>query len=263
VRQRGNGTTVRRLAKGHLAGTAKHGDAITFPENFAAVPLITIAGGISYEPRGAQWSGTYNAALPQYFQREAVNVSVSGFTMRARLMQKGGSTNRTHNFGANDLDAIGEAIALTLATAPASNDTYTVHFSVSLQAECLAASGSTSGELVVAVDTMTDGSTWDERGRKTYQVTDAAGGGSTTYTNPHDTIAVTVTGVDATDQIRLRIVSITETGADGIVTADVHAFDGTGDPDSGVTYTTASDIFATMTPDAADVVTWHAIEVDA
>lgn len=269
VKQYSGGTTIRKITKGHIGGTGKNGDVITFSENFQATPIIVVEGGLTYEPRTGQWSGSYNAALPQSFQREGVNVSVSGFTLRGRLMQKGTATARTHNFPAsNDLDTIGETTELTLSNAPSSNDQYTVNFSVSLSVTNLGPGiGSTSDAyLEVAVDTMTDGVSWVQRAQRPFHETDVFGGGATTLTVPVEPVIISVTGVDSSDKVRIRIVSLVvfnDPGSSGSSTFSVHGFDGTADPDSGVTYTTATDIFATMTPDTPDLLIWHAMEVDS
>jgi hypothetical protein len=265
VRQRAAGSSAKRLARGTLFGTGKNGDTVTFPTPMSAPPMVIVIPGITYEPRAGSWTGTYNAALPQYVACEALDVSLTGFLLRARLYQKGTRTARTHNFGAsNDLNVIDESAALTLSNAPSADDFYIVHYSVSLTVTCNGlVSEETHAELVVAVETMTDGTNWVPREYRAYEKNDFGTGGSSVLTVAHEKVRIGVTGVDSSDQVRVRIVSLTLYGADGTATYSVHAFDGTSDPDSGVTYETGTDVIASMTPDSIDHVNWRAIEVVA
>lgn len=259
-----DGVSLRVIAKGHLEGTARHGDAIVFPTNFQSVPHVRIWGGQNDEPRnkwGATGSGSETGAPtsnPQHEDTAALNLTVAGFTVRARLRQKGTTTARSHNFAANTLDTDGESIALTLSNAPSNNDQYTAHYSVRLEGTAGPTDYFTLN-IVVAVDS-NDGSGWVQRTTRPYSIT-CPTGTNVGQTWAHEAKVVVVSALDSTDQLRVRVVEITTEGDGSIDDAFVHAFDGTGDPASGVTYFTATDQYASKTPDSDDVVYWSAIEV--
>ena len=75
----------------------------------------------------------------------------------------------------------------------------------------------------------------------------------------HEQKVITVSGLGSGDAVRVRIKSVQNSG--NLTSFLVHAFDGTGDPASGVTYNTSTDHYASQTPDAADRVNWEAVEV--
>lgn len=270
-----DGVTTRSLMKGHQGGDAVHGGAITFSPTFQSTPLILLRGGILHEPR-AKWgtaaavdagtaSSAYSTTQPTIEDMTALNPSASGFTLRARLRQPGTLTARSHDFpSSNDLDTDEEATEVTLSNAPAVDDTYTVHFSVAMSI----ASGESEGsslDVTVAIDSgvETGGSTvWTERQTLTYNVTAAAADvGSSSLS--HQTMVMTVSGLDTTDKVRLRIKDIALVGAGASITnLTVHGFDGSGDPAAGVTYTTdAGPQYASKTSDAGVSVEWEAMLV--
>src|SRR5690606_6072157 len=104
-----DGVAARVLAKGHVSGIARDGQTVVFPQPFQHVPMVLLRGGISYEPRSGQWSPAFAPNKPQYDDLAALDLTVAGFTMYAKLRQKGTPTTRSHNFPlGNNLTAIGD-----------------------------------------------------------------------------------------------------------------------------------------------------------
>jgi hypothetical protein len=76
----------------------------------------------------------------------------------------------------------------------------------------------------------------------------------------HEQKTIVVSGLGLNDDMRVRIKSVENPS--NLTSFSVHAFDGSGDPASGVTYTTTSgDHYASMTPDTEDNVAWEAFAV--
>lgn len=259
-----DGVTARVLAKGHQAGQAQDGDAVSFNPAFQNPPMVVMRGGISYEPRSGQWSPSYDSAKPQYDDMEPVNLSASGFTLRARLRQKGAQTGQSDNFSPSDnaLDALDETTEADLDPAGAAGDQYTIHYSVMLQIVCPIASGKppVTASITVAIDS-NDGGGWVERAAVTYAETayweDCLGADYVEFNWTHEQRTITVSGLGVNDDIRIRIKAVT-----GQVYAfEVHGFHSTPDASAGVTYNTASDAVASKTPDAEDLVQWEALTV--
>ena len=263
-----DGVSARVLAKGHVAGNCRHGEQVNFPVPFQNVPMVLIRGGIGFEPRG-KWGlngdGTESnpsnyTTEPQYDDVAALDLDANGFRMRARLRRKGGvPVARAHNFPAsNNLAVPGQSTERNLDFAPANNDTYTAHLSVSVTAN--AASGFKNDvSLTIAIDTDDAlGGGWQERATRTYTATGKLGPVTTTVA--HAEIPVVVSGLTGIADIRIRIKDWNP-GPDG-GSFTVHGYDGIGDSGlPGVTYNTSADSYASKTPDVDDRVYWEAIEV--
>ncbi len=116
-----------------------------------------------------------------------------------------------------------------------------------------------TADLVLALDS-NDGSGWVERDTASYSV-GALPESTASQTWSHEQRLLTVSGMSTGDDFRLRGKTHTVTGG-GFSTFFARGFDSTTDPNSGVTYNTASDIFASKTPDSDDFVTWEVWEVD-
>lgn len=267
----------RPVLRGTQKGQARHGDAITFAPPYQSPPQIRLSGSraITHEPRAkynasgdGTGAGAYQAGKPTFADLLALNVSASGFTMRARLRQPDATiTTRTHNFPANTLTAAGQFAEVTLANAPANNDQYACRYTVSV--------GGTANSGVVNISTVIAVDTWEsttsiatERAvSPTYTHTEEDGVPSPGPTVTTDWLTATVSGLDALDKIRVRIKSITVLG-DGTASVTVVAHTGTAPYTApGVQYTTsaAADLYASMTPpsDTAAVIDWEAFEVSA
>lgn len=267
-------TGMTTVVRGRQSGSVRHGDSVTFNPPFQNAPLVLIRGGIEYQPDSTKWTGgaAFSATKPQYQDFGADSLSASGFIARARLRQKNVTiTARTANFPANTLVAVGQAstdgsgTGAVLASAPANTDEYAVHFRVVLDAVADPAPGpGYSHTWVIAIDTRPDGvSSWTERGSRSFaQSVGPSASATDTYAN--EELTIVVAGLTTTAQVRVRIKSQSTSGIGG-GGCTVHAFDGVGDPSSGVTYNTsaAADTYASKTPDTDDRVYWEAMEVES
>jgi hypothetical protein len=257
---------ARIIAKGYQrTDLAQDGSTVTFADGgFAGVPLVIVSGGISYEPRAAQWSPSYNAALPQYVQRYAQNVTASSCQIRAKLRQKAATTARAQNFAGTTVVGPGSTGSVVVANAPSNDNSYTVRGRVTVKCDTVAFQpvGSRAVEVILESN---DGVTgWIERYRVTKTASRTTAGNTSTN---FDLIAtVNVTGLDSTDQFRWTMLSDTPSGG------DIQTNQSTFTPNSGannngqpgVTYSTSSgDSYASMTPDGDDALTVDAIEVNS
>lgn len=270
-----DGVTSRIITKGHVTGTGRHGATVTFPSNFQNTPLVVMTGGINHEPR-AKWgalgdgteAGAYTTTLPTYNDVVALNLTVSGFTLRARLKQKGTQTARTANADTanNALTSVGATAAATLnnAASGASADYYVVGYKISVTADNTHG-GLARTTVVLAIDSSADGGTnWTQRGTVTYEsIADTLGASNTQNWNT-EYVGVTVSGLSSTapaDKLRIRIVSITKTDG-GSCSAHLFSTAATpADPAAALQYnTTSGDQFASKTPDVDDAMKWDALE---
>ena len=259
-----DGVGTRILVKGHQAGTGRHGDAVTFGTPFqVAPPMVLVAGGISHEPRNAQWSNGLNTALPQYEERGAVNVSASGFTLRGLLRQKAAPTARTADFpagGAGLVQAVGSgsAIQANLANAPSATDQYTVHYKVTLTLLSLGLSGSATVWVTLRTN---DGGGWVDRLTVPYSADLDSGNDEQVWAHEQKVLSVAGLGVD--DDVALYVSAIQSSGelTDSDWSFVVEGFNlaTDADPSAGVTYQTATDSLASMTPDTEDRLAWEAM----
>ena len=249
----------RVIAKGRIAGLHRNGDSILFAAPFSSTPAVFFRGGASYEPRskwGPVGDGTETSAptaTPQYDDFAALNVTASGFTLRARLRQKGSPTARTDNFATGAMTSAADARLATIANAPASDDTYTAHYSITVTAQNDPGIDATI-TVTVALDSAPDGVTWTERATKVYSVTKTGGGTSNSQTWSTETQAFTVSGLTTGGpaKARLRIKSVVDSGASTFSLAS----------GATLTYSTsATDQFASKTPDADDTIAWEALVV--
>lgn len=248
-----DGVGGKAIAAGMQKGLAAHGDHVTFPVPYQNVPRIRLSGGITYEPRSGQWSPSYSSTSPQYEDLVALNVTATGFDVRARLRQPGSPTARTDNFAGTDLTGDGQTDEATLANAPASADLYQVTVQTDFTLHAKTAGGTGRATIIWAIDSSADGgSTWTERYTQTdtYEVE-----GTTISTESFQAaVPITVSGLSnasPADKIRFRIISLFTSGLPGPSTfIRAHAVN--------VTYTTSTDSYATKTPSAADRVTWEA-----
>lgn len=252
-----DGVVARVIAKGRQTGTAQHGDAVTYAQTFQSVPMVLLNGGISYEPRSTQWSTAFTAGLPQYDDLVALNPTASGFTMRARLRQKGASAAQTDDFATNSLSTVGATANANLVPGGSVNDNYTVRYRVAFDLACpTPGKPPITGTVTVAVDTNDGGGGgFVERRTDNYLHTNSVAECSTSFVE-EATVGITVSGLGSSDDIQIRIAAITG-GATSVV---VHGKTST-DATRGVSYNTAVDAYAEKTPDADDTITWDAMAV--
>lgn len=251
-----DGANQRVLARGRETGQGRNGDSVAFGVSYQNPPLVVLAGGISYEPRSGQWSPSYDSTKPQYQDRKALNLTASGFTLRAQLRQKGATTAQKDDFPSlNALTALNATTEANLDPGGAAGDTYAVRYNVRLRIPCTAKLE--SGSITVAVDT-NDGGGWVERAATTY-AGEAVPGECSGYYEQWDwtgeVVNLTVSGLGLNDDIRLRI----KATSGSIWSFSVHGFVEAADGTAGVTYSTASDATASMTPDTEDAVTWDSL----
>ncbi len=263
-----DGAGNRIPVKGRQTGTARHTNAITFSPAFQNPPRITLRGGILFEPRskwGATGSGAEtgapNAALPQIEDFAALSPSASGFTVRARLRQKGTATFRSHDYpGGNNLTTAGQTTELTVANAPASTDAYTTYFQTELVLKSKYGD-EIQLQITVLVEVSADsGGSWTTVESFSTQV---SAEGSSTYTLTEQWVSTFYfSGLDTTDKVRIKLSVVTLTGLANTATVSVKGYDGTvGSPLDGIRYYSATDTFASKTPDADDLITWEAEDV--
>lgn len=242
-----NGSETLPLTKGYTSGEASDGDAVVFTRNFEGAPMVILEGGLTYEPRSAQWDNGFNSALPTYKDLVADSVSAAGFTVRAVLRQTSAPTQISHTSGWSDsnLTNVGQTAQKNLDNAPATDGQYTFQYDVYMDA--FLESGQ-SIVLTLAIDT-NDGSGWVERATKTYLYSDFDG---PTYTRNNETMDATVSGLDNTDDIRLKVKSWSYPGSSGATLSVT--------PDEVRYVSDAGGSEATATPETTDKVRWKAME---
>lgn len=243
------------LTKGAVTATGVDTGGVTYAAAYQNTPTVTFRGGIGYEPRVAQWSGGYTALFPQYEDFSALNALPGSFTIRARLRQKGAATARTSQFPTGSGSDItvngGTESSGVLTNAPSSTDHYTVRYKVHEVA--IVANHGVQCQVTVAIDGDKTGSAgWHQLATTSYSFTPVDGVAS--VFDVSDAIDVVMNGATATGLFRLRV-----TVANGpLASFFVHGCSQTTDALDGVSYSTATDTFATKTPDAADAITWDA-----
>lgn len=276
-----DGVQARVLAKGHVTGFAKggvisgtswvEGDAVVFPTNFQNVPLILITGGINFEPRTALWTLGYSASYATYEDMQALNPTVSGFTMRARLIQKGliVFTSRSDNFAGTHIINVGATDSVTLANAPAYDDTYHINYTVVWTSlSDLGALGAPDWQVLYitySIDSSADGgTTWVSRSLRTEVIDGSSAGASGSYTKSVTLIVSGLSNSAPADKFRIIITnSEYNTNTHGAGSASGLGYIA----GTTATYTTSSGAVsvASKTPDQAtdltDRVRWEAIEV--
>lgn len=261
-------STPKRILRGLQVGRAQDGDAVTFAPAFNNVPTVIFLGGMSRQPVVVEWSGAYSDTLyPVYDASRADGLSAAGFTAVLKLRQKGTPTARNTYFSgsAPNLTAEGDtnmvsSAGLAMTNAPASNDSYEVHFEIDMSATSAVYAPQTV-QATVAVDTRPSGGSWTERGTKTYSVTAPKGGSTVTENYTDENIFFTVSGLVGTSEVRLRLKTLTFSGGFGATgSATVKSFTSGSFPNYGLRFATATDLYTSKTPDVDDFVTWLAFE---
>lgn len=225
-----DGAGERKLQKGYQSGTALDGDTVTFSPAFQNAPKTRVSGGRTYD------SGLTS---PIYEDKRFTNLTAAGGTIVARLRSPGSPTTRNHDFAANLLDAAAEAEAITLSNAPANNDTYTVlvHTRIVLRSKY---GNIVSGTVMYAIDSSSDsGSNWTQRATETVIHTTESTSDDP-YTEARAT-AISVSGLDSTDQLRIRFLSFSVVGATLTATGEVRGANNGSYAGRGVTYITSTD----------------------
>lgn len=247
-------TISRHIEEGTVLGPDADGDvAVTFSAAYQNAPVISFA-----DLQVIMFNASLGTANDQVLRLQALNVTTAGFTLRAQNVNPGSTTARTDEFVAgNSLTAVDETVEANLDPAVANDDSYTFHYEVHVTALDLSVGGSMS--IVVALET-NDGGGWVERSTFNYSAVAVAEGGNVTNDWNHEQKAVVVSGMGLNDDVRIKIKTVTPTGAGGSFT--VHGFNLATDADAseGVTYTTASDTAESAIPNAGHSVKYIAQE---
>lgn len=255
----GDAAGGRVILRGQQQGRAKNGDVITFSPPYQNVPVVEITDGAYNEPRskwGSTGDGTEAGAvqdLPQYPDYQALGLSGSGFTLRARLRQKAAAvTAEADTFSNNPLTVIGDVTdPLALSSPPGNGEIYTINLECNLTLNHNTDfSGTEYISLVAAIDVDISGlGAWSEIANYTFTKSGTTGG-SQLYEQP---VPVAVEGVTSSTLFRVRLkdridISAGSTGVLAGVNVQYDFVTGGGDQ------------FASKTPDSNDFVNWTARE---
>jgi len=213
------GGTLRSVAHGMAIGSADDGDSITFANSWGNIPNVTLfPGGLNYSSTGLSGDQTYDYT--------ALNISTSGFDMRAKLTElSGAGTLRTDSTSSTPSSPSGLDHSINKGqTSEAYNDQYTYQFDVTVANLFIGASNYAAGWVKVGLYT-NDGGGWVKRG--TVTVVGAAGASSTT-SRLNNTATITVDGLGLNDDFGVTLEdALVATGS------SITSFD-------QVTYTTAT-----------------------
>ena len=255
------------LTKGLQQGAGQHNQAITFGTPFNSIPQVFLAGGLAFQ-QASKWSisdpisssyatASFNISSSQYSLYSANNISKTGFTIRALLYQKNGATvSQSANFALGYLKNVSDTSPLvTLASAPASGDTYTVW--VQLSGSLNAGSGVASSKIVISAQ---ENSTGIYVSRGTTNITMAADPFGSDSADNAGSITFTQAGITSATDIRLSVDSITTTGAGAVANWCCRGHTSTDAP-PGVQYNTTTQIYASKTPasDDSNLIQWQAV----
>lgn len=257
-----DGTASRAIVSGVQSGLVANGGTVTFSPAFQEIPLVILQGGVLVEPRskwGTTGSGSetnaYDSAKATYENFAALGLSATGFTARARLRQAGTPTARGHDALASALTTVGSTDTTTISNAPSRDDTYQVSFRTQIS---LTSGVDGSGDPSLVTATLVVNIKSDASG--SYVVVDtithvfsrqATSSATDTQTWTDN---LTISGLSSTEHIQITPVSFTTTGVVAASSWGVISLA------SGqeITYTTATDSFASKTPDSSDMVAWTA-----
>lgn len=273
--QQTDGVTGRPILKGRRSGLVRHGVSVVFDQPFQSAPMVLLRGGLVAQPDASKWgtaaqvdaggpyAGGYDATKRVYSNLDAMNVDAAGFDVVARLRQKASGTTVVHDEfpTSNALFNIGDSTAAVTSHAPASDNKYTVHYRVSIDAtpSLIRVYSSNTISVEIAIDTVIGGVPAERIGfiySSTWR--DGQAYSAPTWT---ETQQITVSGLSATDAIRVRIKNITYDNDPGTVSAHGMTGSAHGDPADGLDYTTAvsSDLYTNATPDPEDTISYDAI----
>lgn len=244
----------RHREESTVQGPDTDGDvAITFTQTYQSAPMIFFKGGqyVSF----SQTLGT-GAGAKHRMRIQALDVTATGFTSRTKIVNTGTTTPQTDDFASgNSITVVGNTAEVNLDPAGANDDTYTVHYFVSVTLSNPLTDPNVS--LTVAIDSNDGVGGWVERATFQYN---RASAGTSTWTEEQKPIVVS--GIGLNDDIRLRAKSFIVHDATGSFIIRGGDAGGT-NPEAynGVTYTTATDTTESAIPVAGDQVTWVAQEV--
>jgi len=258
------GTTLYALGRHIETGSARDGDAVTFGSAYAAPPDIILV------PESVVvFDTSFGSGSDQEVRLLASDKSTTGFTAYAKIVQAGTVTSRAVDFpAANSLTAVDATTEVALgANAPSVDDSYTLHYDVTLEAIVDLGAGpseKTTVSATVAVESDDTGlGAWETRETALYTCAQT-GVGTNLCSFADRSVSLTHPGSSSATEVRIRIHAITSMIAPtgGSVTVTVHGHNAATDGDSpdGVTWETATDTVASATPQASNRVRWFAVE---
>lgn len=244
-----------------ITGPDADGDvAYTFALTYQNVPMILLRGG-----QYVTFSNTIGTAVKQKLRLQVLNPTSSGFVSRAQIISSGATTPQANDFASgNSITVSGNTAVLTLNPGSANDNTYTVHYFVSVTVNANATNFSTA-TLVLAIDT-DDGSGFVERATFNYAVSPPAGAPprpAATNTWTHEQQPIVVSGLVNGTQIRLRAksFSVSNAGTGSFIVRGGDAGGANPETFDGATYNTAADTTESAIPSSGDSVQWTAQEV--
>lgn len=271
--QRATGDTQTvRITRGGREGTCRHAQQVTFTPQCGGTPVINLRGGVNNQP-GNKWgtasqvdlgsaNGAPTAGVAIYDELVALNPGPGSFVPRLRLRQKGAPTDQHYDFSGTGIVSVGGTdLSAALAAGPAANDTYTVNVKVSVSARASTLDPDPYVEIDVTyiIEVAEDGVTFHEVKRATAINADSSG--STNTSTYSDGWAISVSGMTTSGRFRIKVIAATKTGS-GTTSYNIRGYVNATDGDYGVKYqTSASDKYASKTPDADDVCYYSALEV--
>jgi hypothetical protein len=232
---------------------------------------------MSHQPVNAEWSSaSYDTAKATYVDMSALNLTTSGFTLRARLRQKatGSPTLRFAHFLAGDnitnLNWTTKNADTDMGTSvPSSDDTYEVSYDVYIKLKCPdSGKPDRTAWIDVAIWTQHDAVGWVERRVDRYthsasyvDCSDSPTAGYDDKTWADEVHEISVGGLDANDDVRITVKAISGGGFGVGESFDVNPHASGDATPYGVAWYTATDSFATMTPDTEDLISWEALAI--
>jgi len=249
------GGTVYRIYRHReeitVNGADADGDvAVTFSLSYQNPPLVILRGG-----QYLSFATAFGTGVNHRQRLQALNITASGFTSRAQMLNAGVVTGQNDDFpSGNLLVNVGDTAEADLQPGGANDDSYTVNYRVTVTNP----DGSANVALTVAIEiNRQDGNGWITAATYVYSRSIA---GTQSWNSEAKTILAT--GLGTGDDIRIRASAFDDNGIGGSFT--VRGADGAGaNPDTrnGVTYNTASDTTASAIPANGDQVIWVAQEV--
>ena len=249
------GGTVYRIYRHReeitVNGADADGDvAVSFSLSYQNPPLIILRGG-----QYLSFATAFGTGVNHRQRLQALNITTSGFTSRAQMLNAGVVTGQNDDFpSGNLLVNVSDTAEADLQPGGANDDSYTVNYRVTVTNP----DGSANVSVTVAIEiNRQDGNGWITAASYGYSRNIA---GTQSWNSESKTILAT--GLGTGDDIRIRISSFDDNGIGGSFT--VRGADGAGsNPDTrnGVTYNTASDTTASAIPNNGDQVIWVAQEV--
>lgn len=118
------GDTPVSLAFGVQTGEAADGETVTFDPEFATVPRVVFGQG------GKTYSASIGSAADQFTKVQPLNLTTTGFTLKAKITSPGTTTDRSFPFSA--VTPGRQYVAVKTLADEATDDDYTVNYTVTV-----------------------------------------------------------------------------------------------------------------------------------